>query len=106
MAERKVIDRLTSINGVVDVRIGPEKVRGLNVSMKPEGDQDSGIVAEVDHPALYEAERAPLARMEENGYRKDGVKTATLPSDLNDRQKKLGRTGRIIVEAPVTTKEK
>jgi hypothetical protein len=101
MAERKIIDRLTSIDGVVDVRIGEAKTRGLNITFKDEAAEIRGKVAEVDHPALYAGENGPLERLPgvvKNDYRKDGVESATLP--LNERQEKLGRKGRFIVDRP------
>jgi putative DNA primase/helicase len=51
MQERKIIERLTSMDGVVDIRVGPSKTRALNLLLRGEDDltQDDSV-AEVAEP--------------------------------------------------------
>jgi putative DNA primase/helicase len=101
MGERKIIDRLTSVNGVFEVRVLPSKNVGLNIVKRPDG-YETGVGSVTSSPPCYR--RKPTfgeGVSPKNGfdahqkipYSAGWVENHTSHTALNDRQKRLGRSG-------------
>lgn len=76
MGERKIIDRLTSINGVCLVRRTGDRSRGLNIIIGQSGVEERAERAVSDLPYPDVERVVPLLGSEEVIYRKGGVETA------------------------------